>query len=151
MREQDRVISVMSEWGARGGRAPVETWNPCSNSIELKVEGELAAICVSQSVNHVCTLPTQDVFQYFFEYHLVLYTHLFHAKCLKCFFLFIHIGICRKLPNWNFFLKKYPAQTFWNCFIFKYSSASETFKYIISYTVIIHWPVTFKRKMRKCS
>ena len=85
---------VKSERGARGGRAPVETWSPCSNSIELKEEGELVAICVSQSVNHVCTLPAQGVFQYFFEYHLVLYTYLFHAKCLKCFFLFIHIGIC---------------------------------------------------------
>ena len=72
----------------------METWSPCSNSIELKEEGELVATCVSQSVNHVCTLPAQDVFQYFFEYHLVLYTYLFHAKCLKCFFLFIHIGIC---------------------------------------------------------
>lgn len=143
MREQERMRSVKSEWGARGGKGPVETWNPCSNSIKLKEEGDLVATCVSQPVNHVCTLPTQDVFQYFFEYHLVLYTHLFHAKCLKCFFLFMHIGICRKPPNWIFFfLKKHPAQTFWNCFIFKYSSVSGSFKNVILYTVIIHWLVT---------
>lgn len=58
----------------------METLNPCSNSIELKEEGELAAICISQSVNHVCTLPAQDVFQYFFEYLTLYFTLIFSMQ-----------------------------------------------------------------------
>lgn len=146
MREQDRVMSVMSEVKARGGRALVETLNPCSNSIEPKRKESYGNL---RFLSALCQLKT------FFNISLSISPCTLHSsfpcKMFKVFFPVYTHWHMHKAPKLKFFLKKYPAQTFWNCFIFKYSSVSETFKYIISYTVIIHWPVTFKRKMSKCS
>ena len=70
--------------GVVGAGVKHRAQNPCYNSAEPEEEEGLVAICVSQTVNHVCTPSGQDIFQDFVWYHVAPCTYIFHAKCQKC-------------------------------------------------------------------
>ena len=77
------LVKSESEGGVGAG-AKQRAQNPCSNSAEPEEEEGLVAICVSQTVNYVCTPLGQDIFQDFVQSHIAPCTHLFHEKRQKC-------------------------------------------------------------------